>query len=109
MASTLINGTPVGELYEGRRFFVVVWGVPEVRRRLTSQLQIDTPLGLRGKPLGDVADVMIVPAPNAIQRDGASRRIDVICNATGRDLGGVAEDVEAAIAEQVDFKHLLSP
>ncbi|MCA9026209.1 MAG: efflux RND transporter permease subunit [Planctomycetaceae bacterium] len=110
-ASTLINGTPVGELYEGQKIFrVVVWGVPEVRRDLDSlrNLQIDTPSGAQ-VPLGDVADVMIVPAPNAIQRDGASRRIDVICNATGRDLGGVAEDVEAAIAEQVDFKHGYHP
>ena len=31
-------------------------------------------------PLGDVADVAIAPTPNEIQRENASRRIDVTCN-----------------------------
>jgi CzcA family heavy metal efflux pump len=47
--------------------------------------------------LGDVADVEIVPAPNEILREGASRRIDVTCNVQGRDLGSVARDIEARV------------
>ena len=31
-------------------------------------------------PLGDVADVAIVPAPNEIKRENGARRIDVTCN-----------------------------
>ena len=46
-------------------------------------------------PLGDVADVYIAPSPNVIQRENASRRIDVTCNVKGRDLGGVAREIEA--------------
>ena len=46
-------------------------------------------------PLGDVAEVAIVPAPNEIKREGASRRIDVTCNVQGRDLGSVAREIEA--------------
>jgi Cu/Ag efflux pump CusA len=56
-------------------------------------LQIDLPLGGH-VPLGDVADVEIVPAPNEIKRESASRRLDVTCNVQGRDLGSVAREIE---------------
>jgi Cu/Ag efflux pump CusA len=36
--------------------------------------------------LGDVADVEIVPAPNEIQHENGSRRIDVTCNVQGREI-----------------------
>jgi Cu/Ag efflux pump CusA len=44
--------------------------------------------------LGDVAEVAIVPTPNEIKRENASRRLDITCNAEGRDLGSVAEEIE---------------
>ena len=47
--------------------------------RSSARLPIETPLGTH-VPLGDVADIAIVPAPNEIKREGASRRIDVTCN-----------------------------
>lgn len=53
-------------------------------------------------PLGDVADVRIVPAPNSVQHEAASRRIDVTCNVAGRDLGSVAREIEARV-RQLDF------
>jgi len=59
-------------------------------------LPIESPAGAR-VPLGDLAEVVIVPAPNEIKREGASRRLDVTCNVEGRDLGSVARDVEAAV------------
>ena len=52
--------------------------------------------------LADVADVRIVPVPNVIEREGQSRKIDVSANVKGRDLGSVAEDVEAAL-EKIEF------
>ncbi len=48
-------------------------------------------------PLSEVADIRIAPAPNVIQREGASRRIDVSCDVKGRDLGSVARDIEAKV------------
>jgi Cu/Ag efflux pump CusA len=57
---------------------------------------IDTPSGGH-VPLGDVADISIVGAPNTIQREGASRRIDVTCNVRDRDLRGVARDIESRV------------
>ena len=97
-ATTLVKGAKVGELYRDQKIFdVFVWGVergPQRRRRSCSDLPIETPLGTH-VPLGDVADVAIVPAPNEIKREGASRRIDVTCNVQGRDLGSVAREIEA--------------
>ncbi len=98
---TLVKGTKVGEVYSGKKIYdVTVWGVERVRSDLAAlrELPIDTPSGAQ-VPLGDVARVAIVPTPNAIQREGASRRIDVTCNVRGRDLGAVARDVERRMRE----------
>ncbi len=48
--------------------------------------------------LGDVANVEIVPAPNEIVREAASRKIDVTCNVQGRDLGSVAREIKERVA-----------
>jgi len=97
---TLVKGTKVGEVYYDQMSFdAMVWGVPSVRSDIAAicKLPIDLPQGSY-VPLGDVADVEIVPTPNEIQREGASRRIDITCNVKkGRDLGSVAKDVEAKV------------
>jgi CzcA family heavy metal efflux pump len=98
-ATTLVKGTKVGEVYRDQKIFdVFVWGVERVRGDVSSlrNLPIETPLGTH-VPLGDVAEVAVVPAPNEIKREGASRRIDVTCNVQGRDLGSVAREIEARV------------
>jgi CzcA family heavy metal efflux pump len=95
-AMTFIRGTKAGEIYEDQKIFdVTVWSDERWRTDLSNvtRILIDAPLG--GKvPLGDVAEVRIAPTPNVIQHENASRRIDVSCNAKGRDLGSVARDIE---------------
>jgi Cu/Ag efflux pump CusA len=103
--TTLVNGMLVGEIYEDQKVFGVV--VRGERRLCTDvgslqKLLIDTPSGAQ-VPLGDVADVAVVPTPNEIQREGASRRIDVTCNAAGRDLGSVAREIEERVLADVAF------
>ncbi|MEX2118520.1 MAG: efflux RND transporter permease subunit [Pirellulales bacterium] len=96
---TLVKGSKVGEVYEDQKVFdVTVWGVPGLRRDLAAirELAIETPAG-GYVPLRDVADVAIAPAPNEIKREGASRRIDVTCNVSGRDLGSVSREIEACV------------
>ena len=98
-STTLLRGTKVGEVFDGqKKADVVVWGVPETRQDVAAvrDLPIDTPAGVQVR-LGDVADVRVVPAPNEIRRENASRRLDVTCNVQGRDLGSVAAEVEAAV------------
>jgi CzcA family heavy metal efflux pump len=103
--TTLVNGMLVGEIYEDQKVFGVV--VRGERRLCTDvgslqKLLIDTPSGAQ-VPLGDVAEVAVVPTPNEIQREGASRRIDVTCNAAGRDLGSVAREIESRVLADVAF------
>jgi Cu/Ag efflux pump CusA len=110
-SSTLLRGKKVGELYEDQKIFnVVVWGEQAVRHDLDAlrRLMIDTPSGAQ-VPLGDVADIGIVPTPNTIQRENASRRIDVQCNVSGRDLGSVAREIEAAVRDNVEFPREYHP
>jgi len=98
-ATTLVKGTVAGEIYEEQKIFTVaVWGAPHVRQDLESilELRLDTPSGAN-IPLREVADVRIAPTPNVIQHENGSRRIDVSCNARGRDLGSVARDIEAKV------------
>jgi Cu/Ag efflux pump CusA len=96
---TLIKGAKVGELYDAQKIFdVVVWGEESIRNDVTAlpRLHIDTPTGGH-VPLGDVADVYAAPSANEIKRESASRRIDVTCNVSGRDLGSVARDIEEKV------------
>jgi len=104
-AAFLLQGEEVGDIYwDGKTYDVNVWSTPETRNSLTDirELLIDTPTGGHVR-LADVADVRIVAAPNVIEREGQSRKIDVSANVRGRDLGSVVHDVEAAL-QTVDFQ-----
>jgi CzcA family heavy metal efflux pump len=100
-ATTLIKGLKVGEIYQDQKVYdVAIWGVEKVRDDVSAihRLPIETPLGGH-VPLGDIAEVSIVPAPNEIKREGASRRIDVQCNIKpGFDLGAVARGVQEKVS-----------
>jgi CzcA family heavy metal efflux pump len=97
--ATLMKGTKVGEVYQDQKSFdVVVIGIPSLRTDMEAlrRLNIDLPLGGH-VPLADVADVEVLPAPNEIKRESASRRLDVTCNVAGRDLGSVAREIERRV------------
>ena len=99
--TALVRGLKVGEVFEAAQSTdVVVWGVPEVRGHLEAirSLRIET-VGGTTVPLSDLAKVRIVEAPNEITRERASRRLDVTANVSGRSLGAVAREVEAAVGE----------
>ncbi len=77
--TTLLKGETVGEVFQDQKIIkVAVWAEEKHRHDLQSirSLPIETPLGTL-VPLGDLADIEIVPTPNMIIREGASRRIDV--------------------------------
>lgn len=97
-ATTLIKGQKVGEVYKDQKVFdVAVWGTESVRSdpQALRDLAIETPGGR--VTLGEVADVEMVPTPNEIKREGASRRLDVTCNVSGPDLGSVAREIEQRV------------
>jgi len=77
----------------------VVWS-PEGTRHSFSDIEdlpIDLPSGGRVR-LGEVATVALQPNPNAIDRQGDSRYLDVRANVAGRDLGSVVSDIQQKLA-----------
>jgi len=99
-ATTFVQGTKVGEIFEEQKVFdVVVRGVDRLRTdaRSIAELLIDTPTGGQVR-LRDVARVRMASGPGTIKREGASRRLDVSCNVRGRDLGSVAKEIQAKLS-----------
>jgi Cu/Ag efflux pump CusA len=94
-ATGLLSGIVVGSLYQDQKIFdVVVRGTPDTQRSLSSveDLLIDTPSGGHIR-LGDVATVRIEPRPAVIDRDQATRVVDVTASVKGRSLGAASADV----------------
>jgi CzcA family heavy metal efflux pump len=99
-AATLVAGEEVGDIFRaGKAYDVVVWSPDSVRRSFTDveNLPIDTPSG-RHVRLGSVATVSLQPNPNAIDRQGDSRYLDVGASVSGRDLGAVVSDINRKLA-----------
>ncbi|MDQ1483116.1 MAG: hypothetical protein QOF35_1192 [Actinomycetota bacterium] len=94
-AATMVAGEEVGDIFRGGKIYrLVVWSLPSARDSVTSisRLPIDTPSGKK-VPLGALASVQVRPVPNVIERQGDSRRIDVVANVQNRDLGSVVADL----------------
>lgn len=103
-AAAWVAGEEVGDLFRGGKAYdVQVWSPPETRNSVESvrELLIDKPGGGHVK-LGEVADVSVKPTPNVIERTNSSRRIDVIANIEGQDLGAVVQDIQDKL-EDVPF------
>jgi CzcA family heavy metal efflux pump len=99
-AATLVAGEEVGDIFRaGKAYDVVVWSPESVRHSFTDveNLPIDTPSGGRVR-LGSVATVALRPNPNAIDRQGDSRYLDVGAAVSGRDLGAVVSDINRKLA-----------
>ena len=99
-AATLVAGEEVGDIFRaGKAYDVVVWSPESVRRSFTdvANLPIDTPSGGRIR-LGSVANISLQPNPNAIDRQGDSRYLDVGAAVSGRDLGAVVSDINRKLA-----------
>jgi CzcA family heavy metal efflux pump len=100
---TAFNGQTVSQVLEDQRVFDVIVRLDDSARQSVESLGrtlIDTPAGAK-VPIAQVADVRIDQGPNTINRENVQRRIVVQANVSGRDLGGVIDDVRAAINERV--------
>jgi Cu/Ag efflux pump CusA len=65
-----------------------------------ADLPIDTPHG-GPVPARLLADVRREEGPNMVLRENVQRRIVISCNVSGRDLGGVVDDIRATVAQSV--------
>jgi len=94
-AATLVAGEEVGDIFRaGKAYDVVVWSPERTRHSFSDieNLPIDLPSGGHIR-LGEVATVALQPNPNAIERQGDSRYLDVGAAVSGRDLGSVVSEI----------------
>ncbi len=102
---TAIGGENVGQVFEGiRRFDIYLRLEKDQRDRLDliRELPIKTPDG-KLVLLSQVADVDVFIGPKMISRNKASRRIFVQLNVRGRDMGGVVQDIQQAVKNDIDM------
>ncbi|HEU5385860.1 MAG TPA: efflux RND transporter permease subunit [Streptosporangiaceae bacterium] len=95
-AATLVAGEEVGDIFRaGKAYDVVVWSPERTRHSFSDieNLPIDLPSGGHIR-LGEVATVSLQPNPNAIDRQGDSRYLDVGASVEGRDLGSVVNAIK---------------
>jgi CzcA family heavy metal efflux pump len=100
---TSFAGTTVGRVFDQATSFDLVVKLDSsasVDFERMADLQVDTPSG-ESVPIRVLADVRREMGANMILRENVQRRIVVSSNVSGRDLGGVVEDIQAAVARQV--------
>lgn len=97
------NGVVVGQVLEGQRTFDVLVRYEE-RARVDAEAfrraLVDTPSGAR-VPVAAIADVVESRGPNVIHHDHLQRRVVVMANVAGRDLGSAVEEVRERVAASV--------
>src|SRR5690606_15892615 len=54
-------------------------------------------------PLGEVADIVLAPAPAQISRENGKRRVVVSVNVRDRDLGGFVADVQQTLQQELSL------
>jgi CzcA family heavy metal efflux pump len=100
---TAFSGQAVSRVREGEAAFDLVVRYPlDARKDFDSirELRLAAPSGAK-IPLHAVADVRKDQGPNSISRENVQRKIVVMCNVGGRDLGGVVDDVRARVDQSV--------
>jgi CzcA family heavy metal efflux pump len=100
---TSFAGTVVGRVFDrSTAFDLVVKLDPDaaIDFERIADLPVHTPTG-EAVPVRVLADVRREMGPNMILRENVQRRIVVSSNTSGRDLGSVVADIQAAVARQV--------
>jgi CzcA family heavy metal efflux pump len=100
---TSFAGTVVGRIFDRATAFDLVVKLDPAAAidfERIADLPVHTPTG-ETVPIRVLADVRREMGANMILRENVQRRIVVSCNVSGRDLGSVVEDIQAAVAQQV--------
>jgi CzcA family heavy metal efflux pump len=96
-------GRKVTQVLESQRTYDVVIRYEDSHRESVEAVRatlVDTPSGAK-VPLGALATIRQDAGPNVVMRENAQRRIVVMANIGGRDLGSVVADIRAAVARDV--------
>ncbi len=100
-----MGGTEIGEVLEGqRRFPLRARFAADARSDIEDirNIRVADPDGAM-IPLFQLAEIWTEEGPAQITREQIQRRITVESNVRGRDLGGFAAEVQAAVAAEVDL------
>ena len=100
---TSFAGATVGRIFDrGTAFDLVVKLDSSAAADFEGVLNvpIDTPTGAV-VPVRLLADVRREQGPNMVLRENVQRRIVISSNVAGRDLGGVVDDIQSAVAQAV--------
>jgi Cu/Ag efflux pump CusA len=103
--SAAFFGATVSEVVEQQRSFaLLVRYDPGTASDIGTMREtlVDTPTGAK-VPLGAVADIQIVSAPNIINRENAQRRIVISCDVEGVSLTGVVSQIQQRVAARVQL------
>jgi Cu/Ag efflux pump CusA len=103
LLETAFNGRVVSQVVEGARTFDILVRYDEKSRVDADAFRralVDTPSGAK-VPLSAIAEVVEGSGPNTINHDNVQRRIVVMANSSGRDLGSVVDDVRQRVAADV--------
>jgi len=102
---TALNGRKVSEVIEGQRRYDLILRFDDKSRDSLEALRnitIDTPSNTQ-IPVSAIADIGNKPGPNQILRENTQRRIVVLANTAGRDLGSVVKEIETKIGSEVNL------
>ena len=105
LVATALGGTTAGRYYEGDRSAAIVVRLPESLRADSAALA-NLPVPLPGGsfvPLGEIASFESGTGLNQVNRENGKRRVVVTANVRGRDLGSFVQDVQTAVAENVEL------
>jgi len=95
-AAALEQGLPVGKVIRGDFRDDVVLLLDNEGLEI-DEVPVVLPMG-GSLPLGELASIETTSVPNAVDRMGGNRRVDVLANVRGRDLGSFVSAAEAAVA-----------
>ncbi len=99
------KGSVVSQVLEGRNTYdltVRLASSTEATTKAVGEVLVDTPQGLK-VPMKTLAHIYEDRGPNFITREDVQRKIVVMCNVAGRDMGGVVNDTKQAIADNIVF------
>ncbi|MFL6337404.1 MAG: efflux RND transporter permease subunit [Pyrinomonadaceae bacterium] len=103
VAKIAIGGDEATDVLEGQRHFAIFVRLRENYRNQVEKLSdilVAAPVGGR-VPLGELATFRLSSGDAVVSREDALRRVVVMCNVTGRDIGSFVHDAQGAVASQV--------
>jgi len=103
VAKIAIGGDEATDVLEGQRRFAIFVRLKEDYRKEVEKLSdilIAAPVGGR-IPLGQIATFHLSSGDAVISRENSLRRVVVMCNVNGRDIGSFVHDAQNAVASKV--------